>query len=76
MLSSYLPVSTSIKILVMSSSIISMFAVAVPMTALTGVSSSITMFSFGSSNSSSKITTVIALLVSPALNTRVPETGS
>ena len=53
-----------------------MFAVAVPMTALTGVSSSITMFSFGSSNSSSKIATVIALLVSPALNTRVPETGS
>ena len=64
-----------IRILVISLSTISMLPDPSPITAFTGVDNRIKTVSLDSSNSSSRIGTVIVLLVSPGPKTRVPETG-
>ena len=59
----------------MSLSIISMFAEPSEITALTGVLNANPIVSFSSSRESSMIDTETVLLVSPALNINVPDTG-
>ena len=72
-LSSYLP--ALIMILVISLSTISTLPEPSSITALTGVDNKIVIISLDSSSWSSRISMTIVLLVSPALKTKVPETG-